>query len=99
MFTVEVKQQCNSFMKFGCEMGASLLKQSQNLDPSYKTDLDFCDCFGRVNICLITEEYYRKQYARAIRIYCKYSHHTSLIFLFRFLLLIIFYLFIQISFP
>ena len=25
----------------------SLPKQSKNLDPSYKMDLDFQDCFGR----------------------------------------------------
>ena len=29
-----------------------------NLDPSYKMDLDFWDCFGRKkkNLCLIAEE-------------------------------------------
>ena len=29
-----------------------LPKQSKNLDPSYKTDLDFWDCFGRVKLVL-----------------------------------------------
>ena len=27
--------------------GVSLPKISKNLDPSYKTDLNFYDCFGR----------------------------------------------------
>ena len=30
----------------------SLPKQSQNLDPSYKTDLDLWDCLGRVKLVL-----------------------------------------------
>ena len=28
----------------------------KDLDPSYKTDLDFCYCFGRKKLRLITEE-------------------------------------------
>ena len=28
----------------------------KDLDPSYKTDLDFWDCLGREKLCLITEE-------------------------------------------
>ena len=37
-------------------MSFSLPKQSQNLDLSYRTDLDFWDCFGREKTYLITEE-------------------------------------------
>ena len=33
-----------------------LPKQSKDLDPSYKTILDLWDCFGRENLCVITEE-------------------------------------------
>ena len=29
---------------------------AKDLDPSYKTDLDFWDCFGRKKLCLIAEE-------------------------------------------
>ena len=32
------------------------LNNPNNLDPSYKMDLDFWDCFGRKKFCLITEE-------------------------------------------
>ena len=32
------------------------LNNPKDLDPSYKTNLDLWDCFGRKNLCLITEE-------------------------------------------
>ena len=32
------------------------LNDPKYLDPSYKTDLDLCDCFGRKKLRLITEE-------------------------------------------
>ena len=34
---------------FGYKTEFPLPKQSKNLDPSHKTDLDFWDCFGRDN--------------------------------------------------
>ena len=34
-------------MQFCCYTGFTLPKQSKDLDPSYKMDLDFWDCFGR----------------------------------------------------
>ena len=43
-------------MKFCYNMSCTLHKQSQDLDLSYKTDLDFWDCFGRKQLRLITEE-------------------------------------------
>ena len=33
-----------------------LLNDPKDLDLSYKTDLDFCDCFGRKKTCLINKE-------------------------------------------
>ena len=35
---------------FGYKMDFFLSKQSQNLDPSYKTDLDFFNCFKKRNL-------------------------------------------------
>ena len=32
------------------------LNNAKDLDPSYKMDLDFWDCFGREKLCLISEE-------------------------------------------
>ena len=32
------------------------LNNPEDLDPSYKMDLDLWDCFGRKKTCLITEE-------------------------------------------
>ena len=32
------------------------INNPKDLDPSYKTDLDLWDCFGRKKLCLITEE-------------------------------------------
>ena len=32
------------------------LNDPKDLDPSYKTDLDLLDCFGRKKLRLITEE-------------------------------------------
>ena len=32
------------------------LNNSKYLDPSYKVDLDFWDCFGMKKLCLITKE-------------------------------------------
>ena len=32
------------------EGGFLLAKQPENLDPSYKMDLDFSDCFGRLKL-------------------------------------------------
>ena len=32
------------------------LNNPKDLDLSYKMDLDLWDCFGRKNLCLITEE-------------------------------------------
>ena len=45
-----------SFVNFCYEMGFFLIKQSKNLDLSYKTDLDFWDCFVRENPLLIPKE-------------------------------------------
>ena len=36
--------------------GLPFLNNPKDLDPSYKTDLDFWDCFARKNLRLITEE-------------------------------------------
>ena len=43
-------------MQFCCNKGLTLPKQSQDLDQSYKMDLDFWDCFGRKKHRLISEE-------------------------------------------
>ena len=43
-------------MKFCCNTCFTLPKQSQNLDTSYKTDLNFRHCFGRKKI----PSYYRR---------------------------------------
>ena len=32
------------------------LNNPNDLDLSYKMDLDFWDCFGKIKLCLITEE-------------------------------------------
>ena len=32
------------------------LNNLKDLDPSYKTDLDFWDCFGRGKLCIICGE-------------------------------------------
>ena len=32
------------------------LNNPKDLDLSYKTDIDFWDCFGRKQLCLIPEE-------------------------------------------
>ena len=40
-----------------------LPKQSQNLDPSYKTDLHFRECLGRVKLVLIIAKYHRTDLA------------------------------------
>ena len=37
-------------------MNFTVLKQSQDLDLSYKTDLDLWYCLGRKNLCLIIKE-------------------------------------------
>ena len=34
----------------------TFLNNPKNLDPSYKMDLDFWDCFVRLKLCLINEE-------------------------------------------
>ena len=36
--------------------GLTFLNNPKDLDPSYKMDLDFWDCFGRKKLCLISEE-------------------------------------------
>ena len=43
-------------MKFCYNTRFTLFKQPKDQDLSYKTDLDFLDCFGRKKLCLITEE-------------------------------------------
>ena len=44
-------------MKFAIIRVLPFLNNPKGLDPSYKTDLDFWDCFGRKKILhLITEE-------------------------------------------
>ena len=34
----------------------SILNNLKDLDPSYKTDLDYWDCLGRIKVCLIIKE-------------------------------------------
>ena len=41
---------------FATVRGFSFQNNLKNLDPSYKMDLDFWDCFGRENLCFITKE-------------------------------------------
>ena len=43
-------------MKFCYNTNYTFLTNRKDLDPSYKTDLDLWDCFGRKNLRLITEE-------------------------------------------
>ena len=43
-------------MKFCYNTNFTFLNNLKDLDPSYKTDLDLWDCFGRKKLCLITEE-------------------------------------------
>ena len=42
--------------EFKYEIGIPYQNNPKNLDPSYKMDLDFWDCFGREKVCLMTEE-------------------------------------------
>ena len=44
--------QCN----FAIIQVLTFLNNPKNLDPSYKMDLDFWDCFVRLKLCLITEQ-------------------------------------------
>ena len=57
MFTVDVKQQIKSNL---CNFAIIQVLHFQNnlndLDPSYKTDLDLWDCFGMKKMRLISEE-------------------------------------------
>ena len=46
----------HSYETFAIIQVLSFLNNPKDLDPSYKMDLDFWDCFGRKNMCLITEE-------------------------------------------
>ena len=43
-------------MKFCSKTSFTVSKQSQSLDPSYKMEVGFWDCFRTKNFCLITEE-------------------------------------------
>ena len=43
-------------MKFAIIPNLPFLNNPKDLDPSYKTDLDLWDCFGRKKLRLITEE-------------------------------------------
>ena len=43
-------------MKFAIKRVLPFLNNPKDQDPSYKMDLDFWDCFGSNNLCLITEE-------------------------------------------
>ena len=43
-------------MKFCYNIILPFLNNAKDLDPSYKTDLELLDCFGRKKLCLITEE-------------------------------------------
>ena len=43
-------------MKFCYKQVLPFLNNPKDVDPSYKMDLDFWDCFGSNKICLITEE-------------------------------------------
>ena len=49
------------------------LNNPKDLDPSYKTDLDLWDCFGRKNLRLITEE---------IRYICSQTQSAYVTFIF-----------------
>ena len=49
-------------MKFCYNTTFTLPKQ--DLDPSYKMDLDLWDCFGRKKLCLITEEIWYSKFAK-----------------------------------
>ena len=43
-------------MKFCYNTYSTLPNNAKDLDPSYKTDLELLDCFGREKVRLITEE-------------------------------------------
>ena len=43
-------------MKFCYNTSLPFQNNPEDLDPSYKMDLDFRDCFDRKNLCLIAEE-------------------------------------------
>ena len=49
-------------MKFPIIPILPFLNNPKDLDPSYKTDLDLRDCFGRKKLCLIIEEYGNPQF-------------------------------------
>ena len=43
-------------MKFCYITSSPFLNNPKGLDPSYRMDLDFWDCFGRKQLCLIIKE-------------------------------------------
>ena len=43
-------------MKFAIIQILPFLNNPKDVDPSFKMDLDFWDCFGKKNLRLITEE-------------------------------------------
>ena len=60
-------------MKLSYNTNLTLPKQSKDLDPSYKTDLDIWDCFGRKK----TLSYNRRN--RVIPMYNAFTeHHKAL---------------------
>ena len=49
---IPISQKVHVFLRHS----VLFLNSPKNLDASYKTDLDFWDCFGRKEFCFITEE-------------------------------------------
>ena len=62
-------------MKFCYNTSFIFLNKSKDLDLSYKTDLDFWDCFGRKKLCLIIQEIW---YLSDKSFCCLPRHHRSL---------------------
>ena len=46
--------------------GLTFLNNPKYLDPSYKMDLDFWDCFGRKKLCLISEKIWYAEISKII---------------------------------
>ena len=57
-------------------MGISFPKQTKDLDPSCKTDLDFGECFGMGKLCCIV----KKIGSRTVNVFLKTTMKHSRVF-------------------